>query len=215
MSTDLSDKYDRVAAGFAERSYANLCFYMDRRFAIAMTWGRALSAADSVLELGCGDGYLAGLFAAHGLRYCGVDASTGMVASAARRLSEAGLKAEFRITDANQIFLSEPFDAVVSYMRTFFAYVDNPLAVAKRFRPYIRNKIILDLDPRHMPPRAAVKILKEAGFVKVAWRPFFVPEQKKLPAAVLRTLVTCEGIPVLRSLPLRWKFLVLVKGETS
>ena len=73
--------------------------------------------------------------------------------------------------------------------------------------------VVKALDPRRIPVSAALEILREAGFVKVVWRPFFVPEEKKLPLVILRTLVACESIPCLRSLPLRWKFLALVKGE--
>ena len=73
MARDLVTKYDQLAGGFAEHSYANLHFYMHRRFTIATTWGISLQPRDSVLELGCGDGYLAQLFVQHGLQYCGVD----------------------------------------------------------------------------------------------------------------------------------------------
>jgi len=213
MALDLVNKYDRIAAGFAEHSYANLDFYMQRRYGVATTWGKSLHAGDSLLELGCGDGYLGQLFARQGLHYCGVDLSPRMIDMAEQRLLQVGLKAEFQIGDARQLFLSKPFDAVVSYMRTFFSYVDNPLVVMRRLRPYIRKKMIVDVDPRHTPVPAALEILREAGFVNVAWRPFFVPEEKRLPAAILRTLVACENIPFLRGLPLHWKFVVLVKGE--
>jgi ubiquinone/menaquinone biosynthesis C-methylase UbiE len=213
MTFDLVNKYDRLAAGFAEHSYANLDFYMRRRLNVVTTWGKSLHAGDSLLELGCGDGYLARLFAGIGLRYCGVDVSPRMIEMAEQRLSQARLKAEFQVGDARQLFLSNPFDAVVSYMRTFFSYVDNPLAVMRRLRPYIRKKMIVDVDPRQTPVTAALEILREAGFVNVAWKPFLVPEEKRLPAAILRTLVACENIPFLRGLPLHWKFVVLVKGE--
>jgi hypothetical protein len=56
--------------------------------------------------------------------------------------------------------------------------------------------------------------MRQAGFTNLAWRPFFVPKKKKLPAGVLKTLVACENIPFVRSLPLQWKFHVLLKGET-
>ena len=215
MALDLVTKYDRIAAGFAEHSYANLDFYMQRRCGVATSWGKPLNVGDSVLELGCGDGYLATLFAGQGLRYCGVDMSPRMIAMAKQRLLQSGLKAEFQIRDVHQLFLSKSFDAVVSYMRTFFTYVDNPLAVMKQLRPYIQKKMIVDLDPRRTPVPSALEILREAGFVNVAWRPFFVPEEKRLPAVILRALVACENIAFLRSLPLHWKFVVLVKGETS
>jgi SAM-dependent methyltransferase len=216
MSLDLANKYDRIADGFAGRSWANLEFDMDRRFIISTTWGKPLLAGDSVLELGCGDGYLARLFVERGLRYRGVDISPKMAAVAQEKLRAAGLKAEFVATDVSQVLLSEPVDAVVSYMGTFFSYIGDPLAVLKRFRPYIRKKVILDLNPRqNISLQATVEILRQAGFTNVAWRPFFVPKEKKLPSGVLKTLVACENIPLLRSVPLRWKFHVLLKGETS
>jgi hypothetical protein len=112
--------------------------------------------------------------------------------------------------------LSEPVDAVVSHMGAFFTYISNPLGVLKGFRPYVRKKIILDLNPRgHIPLRAAVEMLSTAGFRNIAWRPFFVPKERKLPVSMLKILVACESIPVLRSLPLGWKFLCLLRGEAD
>ena len=114
MARDLVTKYDQLAGGFAEHSYANLHFYMHRRFTIATTWGISIQPRDSVLELGCGDGYLAQLFVQHGLQYCGVDISSKMVTMAEQRLGESGLKARFMATDVDQMTFSEPFDAVES-----------------------------------------------------------------------------------------------------
>jgi hypothetical protein len=138
-----------------------------------------------------------------------------MVAMAGRRLREAGLKAEFSVTDVSQISLPSPVDAIVSFMRAFFTYVNDPLTILKRLRPHIHKKVIVDLNPRRdLPIQAAVQMLQEAGFHKVSWRPFFVPKAKKLPVTVMQALVACERIPVVRYLPLRWKFHVLLKGET-
>jgi hypothetical protein len=137
-----------------------------------------------------------------------------MVAVAQKKLLVAGLKAEFSVTDVSQMFLAEPVDAVVSYMGNFFSYISDPLIVLKRFRPYVRKKVVLDLNPRqNIPVQEAVAILRLAGFTNLAWRPFFVPTKKKLPAGLLKTLVCCENIPLLRRLPLHWKFRVLLKGE--
>lgn len=216
MSLDVADKYDRAAEGFAEQSYANLHFDMHRRFTITTAWGKALRPGDSLLELGCGDGYLAQIFVENDLRYRGVDISQKMVAMAERRLREARLTAQFLVSDVGQLSLSEPVDAVVSYMGAFFTYVNNPLAVLQQLRPYVRKKIILDLNPRgNITIQKAAGMLKDAGFRNVAWRPFFVPMKKKLPGSVLKTLAVCENIPVLRSVPLRWKFYVLLKGESD
>jgi len=216
VTADLVSKYDRLAAGFAEASYANLEFYMMRRFLIATRWRRTISKGDSLLELGCGDGFLAQMFVAHGLRYCGVDISPKMVTTAQQRLLSSGTSANFIVGDISSLRIFQPFDAVVSYMRDFFTYVRDPLAVLKQLRPYVRKKIILDLEPRRsVSVKDGIEVVKKAGFESVCWRPFFVPEDKRLPRRVLKTLVACETIPVLRSVPLRWKFHVILTGEVS
>ena len=212
--SDLVTKYDRLAEKFAEREYANLRFYMQRRFTIAATWGRALEPGDSVLELGCGDGYLAQLFVQNGLHYSGGDISRQMVTMAERRLQQAGLKADFTVIDVTQMSLSESFDAVVAYMRTFFTYVRDPLTVLKRLRPSIRKKILLDLAPRRdMPLQAAIRVLEKAGFRNIAWRPFCVPQRKKLPVGLMKFLTIGENMPVFRKFLLHWKFVCVLKGE--
>jgi len=215
MPVDLVTKYDGIAEGFAENSYANLSFDMHRRFRIATGWGTPLQAGDSVLELGCGDGYLAELFVQHGLRYRGVDISPRMVEVAVHRLRAAGLEADFVAADVSQVLLSEPVDALLSYMGSFFFYIGDPLGVLKRLKPYVRKKVILDLNPRQINTQTAIEVLRQAGFTNMAWRPFFIPKEKKLPAGILDMLVACENIPLLRNVPLRWKFNVLLKGEAS
>jgi len=95
-------------------------------------------------------------------------------------------------------------------------YLHDPLRLLQRVRPYIRKKILVDLNPRgRITIPNAMDMLKTAGFQNIAWRPFFVPETMKLPAAALRTLSVCESVPILRGLPLRWKFNVLLKGEVD
>jgi len=214
--TDLKYKYDLIAHNFSSREYNNLEFYMHHRFVIATTWGKPLVTGDSVVELGCGDGYLAQSFVKHGFHYRGADISSKMIFAAQSRLLEAGKYVELFVADVNQFSLSEPCDVVIAFMRTFFAYTKEPLEVLRRLRPYVRKKIILDLNPRlDMPVSAAIAMIKEAGFQNIAWRPFFVPKEKKLPLIMLKALATCETIPMLRQIPLRWKFHVLVKGEVE
>ena len=211
-----ADKYDNLADGFSERTCANLEFDMRRRFILAATWGRALHVGDSVVEFGCGDGYLAQLFAQEGFHYRGLDISPRMVAVAERRLSGTELTASFLAVDVDQVSLTQPIDAAVSYMKTFFTFIHDPLRLLQRVRPYIRKKILVDLNPRgRITIPNAMDMLKTAGFQNIAWRPFFVPETMKLPAAALRTLSVCESVPILRGLPLRWKFNVLLKGEVD
>lgn len=209
-----SDKYDRLANGFAERTWANLEFDMRRRFILATTWGKALHVGDSIVEFGCGDGYLAQFFVKCGLCYRGLDQSPKMIVMAEHRLMHAGLKASFQVSDVSDFSLTEPVDAIVSYMGTFFTFVQEPLALLRRLRPRIRKKIVLDLNPRgRIDLASAIAILQAAGFQKITWRPVFVPTSVKLPVFALRTLTLSEEIPLVRALPLRWKFNVLIKGE--
>lgn len=212
--TDPISKYDRLSERFAEKSYANLEFYMHHRFVLTVTWGTPLQRGDAILELGCGDGYLAQLFVQNGFHYCGVDISPKMVEAANQRLQAAGLSGKFLVADVNQLALSEPYDAVIAYMRTFFAYVRDPLIVLRKLRPFVRKKIIVDLNPRQDISLAdGIAMLQAAGFRRITWRSFFVPKEKRLPDWVLKTMIACEGIPLVRSIPLRWKFHCLLKGE--
>ena len=216
MTAGTAEKYNSFAEGFAERTWANLAFDMRRRFILATAWGKALHVGDSVVEFGCGDGYLAQLFVQEGFHYRGLDISPRMVAVAERRLAAAELTGSFLAIDVDQLFLTEPVDAAVSYMGAFFTFIQDPLTLLQRVRPYIRKKIIVDLNPRGpITIPNAMDMLKTAGFKNIAWRPFFVPVTMKLPEAALRTLSVCEIVPVLRSLPLRWKFNVLLKGEVD
>jgi ubiquinone/menaquinone biosynthesis C-methylase UbiE len=210
---DVSSKYDRLAQKFAEVSYANLEFDMYHRLNVAITWGTPLQPGDSVLELGCGDGHLAALFVRYGLQYCGVDISGKMIDVANRRLQKAGLEGRFLLNDVAQLTVSDQYDAVIAYMRTFFAYVRDPLMVLQRLRPLVRKKIILDLNPRSMTLGDGISVMRFAGFTKVTWRPFFVPKEKKLSSWLLKTLVLSETVPFVRAAPLRWKFNCLLKGE--
>ena len=61
-------------------------------------------------------------------------------------------------------------------MGAFFTFIEDPLLVLQTVRPYIRKKIIVDLNPRgRIAIPDAMDMLKTAGFQNVAWRPFFVP----------------------------------------
>ena len=216
MNAGTAEKYNDLAEGFAEQTWANLAFDMRRRLILATTWGKALHAGDSVVEFGCGDGYLAQLLVQEGFDYRGLDISPRMVAAAESRLSRAKLTASFLAVNVDQVSLTEPVDAAVSYMGAFFTFIDDPVTLLRRIRPYIRKKIIVDLNPRaRVTIPNAMDMLKTAGFQNIDWRPFFVPVSMALPVAALRTLSLCENVPVLRSLPLRWKFNVLLKGEVD
>ena len=52
LNAHTAEKYDNLADGFSERTWANLQFDMRRRFVLATTWGKALHGGDSVTEIG-------------------------------------------------------------------------------------------------------------------------------------------------------------------
>jgi SAM-dependent methyltransferase len=213
--SDIVHKFERLADGFADRNAANTDFYYRRRFLISTAWGKGLKPGDSVLELGCGDGYLAQMFVRYGLIYRGVDVSPNMVAAAERRFRNAGLKGEFIVADLVRMPLSDSFDAVVSF-QTFFEYMPDPLTELQRLRRSVRKKVVMDLNPRGGNSlERGLELFQKGGFRNVTWRPFFVPQRQKLPIGLLKTLVACENVPVLRKLLLNWKFLCLLKGEVD
>lgn len=212
--TELREKYDRLARGFAEASYSNLKFDMWHRFNLAVGWGTRLSLGDRVLELGCGDGYLAMLFASRGYRYRGMDLSPKMVEAAKERLQIAGFDANCEVSDLRSYSPGEPYDAIVSYMHAFFTYVENPLDVLSRLHPFVRKKMVLDLNPRgDLSLEDGIALMRSSGFRRVSWRPFFVPKEKGLPEWGLKSLAMAELVPLVRRVPLRWKFNCLLLGE--
>ena len=77
-------------------------------------------------------------------------------------------------------FLTQPIDAAVSYMKTFFTFIHDPLRLLQRVRLYIRKKILVDLNPRgRITIPNVMDMLKSAGFQSIAWRPFFVPSDNE------------------------------------
>jgi SAM-dependent methyltransferase len=211
--TRLSDKYDLLADCFSTSSYANLEYTMHHRLRIALHWGACLAAGDRVLELGCGDGYLAELLVQHGLCYTGTDLSPRMVDVTRERLQRLGRPAHCFVADINSWEPSQEFDAVIAYMRAFFSYVADPVSLMAPMSDRVQKKLIVDLDPRRTPIRDGIEQLKQAGFSRVAWRPFLVPLTKRLPLPLLLLLSGCETVPLVRSAPLRWRFHVLLKAE--
>jgi SAM-dependent methyltransferase len=211
-----TEKYNRVAGNFSRNEYSNLEYYMQRRFRIATGWGRKLDPGNSVLEIGCGDGYLARIFVDNGFHYSGIDASANMIRETRARLMGFESPAELWVGDANDPMLTGGYDAVVAYMRSFFGYVKDPLSSLKKIKPHVKKKIIVDLNPRlGTSVEEAVRTLREAGFRKVEWRPFLVPQNRRLPFTVLEILTAIESVPILRRIPLHWKFHVLLKGEVK
>ena len=100
---------------------------------IITSWGEPLRPGYRIIELGCGDGFLAEPLVVRGLTYHGFDVSPKMIAKANAITQKAGLEADFSVASIEEMVLSEPYDAIASNMRSFFRYVQDPLRVLKQF----------------------------------------------------------------------------------
>ena len=205
-------KYDSLAATYSAR-YADPAAVAARQVQLVQAWGAPVNAGGSVLELGCADGFVTLGLARAGLAVTGVDLSPAMVKAATRRLATAGYAADFRIGDAEEILLTRDYDCVLGMMWTFFHYVADPLPTLHRLATRTRAKLLVDLNPRQTDLRAAIRMVREAGFERVVWRPFLVPQRFRVGRFGLAVLRSLETAPFVRAVPLFSKFVVVLKGE--
>ncbi len=175
----LSEKFDRVAHGFAEAEYANAAYYNRRRAGAAFALGPGLPAGANVLDLGCGDASFADEVLARGYRYLGVDPSPGMCDAARMRIGQRG-------TIEQGDFLGyappEPVDMTV-ILRAMYL-VDDRVAVLRRIGEFTRTKIVFDLSARQVPIRQIASEARAAGFDRLDTRPFFVSMRVVPPAPI-------------------------------
>lgn len=209
---ELVVKYDRLAATYSSR-YRDPGAIAARQLALALRWGAPPPQGGRVLELGCSDGFVTAELARAGFGVTAVDLSPGMVAAARERLLRQGLAADFRVTPVEAFRPEARFDVTLGLMWTFFGYLHDPVPVLRRLADG-SNKVLVDVNPRQLSVRAAVHAMRAAGFRTVDWRPFFLPQRVRVPGALRTALEIAERIPVLRSVPLRWKFTVVLKGES-
>ena len=172
------DKYDRIAPGYSEHDYADPIRYAQRRAAVILALGPPLEPGLSVVDLGCGDGIMAAPLTAFGLRYRGVDASAAMVDAARSR--NPGLP--FEVACSEDYEPPQPVDAAIC-LRSFY-YPPDRRAFFRRVRGYTRIKFVFDFRARVHDPASVVADLRAAGFEEIAFRPFFLPQLKRLPPAI-------------------------------
>jgi SAM-dependent methyltransferase len=195
MST--GEKYDRIAAGFSEREYADPVRYAARRAQLVVELGPRLRPGDSVLDLGCGDGITAGPLAGFGLRYTGVDASEEMVEAARRRHPEL----DFVASRSEDYEPPAPVDATIC-LRSFY-YPEDRLAFFRQIAAYTRVKFVFDFRPASQPWPPILRDLEAAGFSRIELRPFFLPQRRRLPAAAVPLVYALERSGPLASLASR------------
>jgi SAM-dependent methyltransferase len=188
------DKYDRIADGYSEHDYADPARYAARRARLIVELGVSLRSGESVLDLGCGDGIMARPLLAYGLRYQGVDASTGMVEAA--RVRNPGVS--FTVSRSEDYEPSEPVDATIC-LRSFY-YPPDRRAFFRRVASYTRRKFVFDFRPRVHAPEPILDDLRAAGFTTIELRPFFLPQLRRLPGIAVPAVYALERTGPLASL---------------
>ena len=180
------DKFDGIAHGYSERDYADPQRYAARRAQVIVELGPRLEPGESVLDLGCGDGIMAAPLGAYGLHYRGTDASEGMVEAARSR--NPGL--QFEVARSEDYEPPEPVDATIC-LRSFY-YPPDRQAFFRRVGGYTRKKFVFDFRARVHDPASIVADLEAAGFGGIELRPFFLPQLRRLPAAVVPVVYALE-----------------------
>ena len=170
------EKYDAKAERWSETAYADANAYLAHRGELIRTLGPRLQEGDTVLDLACGDGGIAGFLPDQ--RYVGVDANAEMVA-AGRALGR-----EIVEGDLNVYMPPAPVEATTIFRAIYYAADRRDLLM--RIAGYTTRKVVFDLNPRQYRLADVRADLEAAGFDRLATRPFFVPQTRgRLPALQL------------------------------
>jgi SAM-dependent methyltransferase len=191
------DKYDALAEGFSEHDYADAARYAARRAKAIVELGPRLRPGETILDLGCGDANMARPLAGYGLRYSGLDASERMLDVA--RAANPGVP--FALGKIEEYVPPEPVDAAFC-LRTFYQPADR-VAFFRHVGGYTRRKFVFDFRPRTHPAGPILDDLRAAGFTSIELRPFFLPQRRRVPGALVPGVYALEHAGPLASLVLR------------
>jgi len=192
-----STKYDATAAEWSKTAYADPARYLTHRAHAIVTVGPRLEPGDTLLDLACGDGALAG-YLPEGVLYKGVDASSAMV-EAARAQGRDVVQG-----DLNN-YVPPAHVAATSCFRAIY-YAADRRVFFEQARQYTTKKLVFDLNPRQFPLAEVRADAHAAGFGRFDTRPFFVPQRYALSPVLAQVLVGLEHAgPVARAV-LRARF---------
>ncbi len=198
-------EYASKAADWTDAAYADASAYLDHRAALVATLGARLAPGDEVLDLACGDGGLGEHLLARGLAYAGVDAEPAMVEAARSRL---GGRATVAVGDLNAYAPPGPVAATTVFRAIYYA--EDRAAFFARVAGFTETKLVFDLNPRQFRVADVTAELEAAGFRRVALRPFFVPQTRRLPTPATGALKALERTGPVARLALRARFTYLV-----
>jgi SAM-dependent methyltransferase len=199
------EKYAPDAERWSEDAYADARTYLSRRAELVRTLGVRLATGDTVLDLACGDGGLGDFLPQQ--RYLGVDASPEMAQAA------HGRGREVACADLNDYEPPQPVQATLIFRAIYYAR--DRRALFARISGYTEKKLVFDLNPRQYRLSEVRADLVAAGFDRLAVRPFFVPQTRALPAAMLAMLRALERCGPIARLLLRFRFTVLCAASRS
>jgi SAM-dependent methyltransferase len=189
------EKYSGRAEAWTQRAYADSDRYLARRAALIRDLGPELRPGDTVLDLACGDGGLAGFLPEQ--RYVGVDAHPEMVAAGrahGREIVEA---------DMNEYVPPGSVEATTVFRAIYYA--GDRRALLERIAGYTTRKLVFDLNPRQYRLEDVRADLESAGFDRLVVRPFFTPQTRtSVPGLQL-----LEGSGLLARMILRVRFTLI------
>jgi SAM-dependent methyltransferase len=196
------EKFDRLATGYSARTYADPERHAARRADAILAARPRTARGESVLDLGCGDGTMAGQLAGRGLRYRGVDASPGMIDEARRRFPAL----QFEVARSEDYEPPEPVDVTICL--NAFYYPQDQIEFFRRVASYTRAKFVFDFRPSAgaaLPydPAPVLGNLQAGGFADVELLPFFLPQSRRLPPSVIALVGALERSGPLARLLLR------------
>jgi SAM-dependent methyltransferase len=197
----VSGKYEELAERFTEHEYGDPERYFGHRADIVVSLGPRLEAGDTILDLACADGSAVPPLVEHGFRYTGVDASEAMLEVARRR---HGDRARFELGD---LLLYEPPEPVAA--TTIFRslhLVDDRVAFFRRVAGFTEKKLVFDISPRRYALDEVCGELRDAGFERLATRPFLVAQHGRLPPPLAAGLQALEHVRPAAHLLLRRRF---------
>jgi hypothetical protein len=192
------EKFDRIAEGYAERTYADPAGFAAARAAAIVSLGPPLVAGDEVLDLACGDALVAGPLLARGLRYRGADGSVAMIEQARLRLGDA-VPLEVALMDAYE----PPAPVAATLVLNALQYPADRVAFFRRVAGYTTKKLVFDFSPRVDEATAVERDLRDAGLEVAARRAFLFPRTRRLPGPALGALRLLERADPLAAAVLR------------
>jgi hypothetical protein len=208
--TGKQDQYARQAERWTARAYADPAAYLEHRADLVIGLGPRLEPGDEVLDLACGDAGLGEVLLRRGLRYRGVDATPEMVAEARRRLGDA---APVALGDLDDYVPPAPVAATTLFRALYYAR--DRRAFFAHVAEFTERKLVFDLNPRQYQLGDVLADLEAAGLVRIALRPFFVPQTVALPAPLLAAAKALERSGPLARLALRVRFTYLVAASRA